>query len=53
MVEQTLVGTWQRWLNDLGARIEKRYGGIAPDAGIWTPEHTAFLGPARQRGWPT
>ena len=42
VVEQTLVGTWQRWLNDLGARIEKRYGGSAPDAGIWTPEHTAF-----------
>jgi methionyl-tRNA synthetase len=42
VVEQTLAGTWQRWLNDLGARIEKRYGGSAPDAGIWTPEHTAF-----------
>ncbi|MGH3407870.1 MAG: class I tRNA ligase family protein [Streptosporangiaceae bacterium] len=42
VVEQTLIGTWQHWLNDLGARIEKRYGGTAPDAGIWTPEHTAF-----------
>ena len=39
----TLVGTWQRWLNDLGARLDKHYGGVAPDAGIWTPEHTAFL----------
>ncbi|HEX3492343.1 MAG TPA: class I tRNA ligase family protein [Streptosporangiaceae bacterium] len=42
VVDQTLVGTWQRWLNDLGARIDKRYDGIVADAGIWTPEHTAF-----------
>jgi methionyl-tRNA synthetase len=42
-VQDTLVGTWQRWLNDLGSRIETRYAGIAPDAGLWTPEHTAFL----------
>jgi methionyl-tRNA synthetase len=42
-VERTLIGTWQRWLNDLGARAEKDYGGVVPDAGIWTPEHTAFL----------
>ena len=43
VVQQTLVDTWQRWLNDLGARADRRYGGIVPDAGIWTPEHTAFL----------
>lgn len=43
VVQDTLVGTWQRWLNDLGERIEKRYGGTVPDAGVWTPEHTAFL----------
>jgi methionyl-tRNA synthetase len=42
VVAQTLVGTWQRWLNDLGARLEEHYGGVVPDAGIWTPEHTAF-----------
>lgn len=42
-VRDTLVGTWQRWLNDLGSRVEKRYGGTVPDAGIWTPEHTGFL----------
>jgi methionyl-tRNA synthetase len=40
-VRDTLVGTWQKWLNDLGSRIDKHYGGVAPDAGIWTPEHTA------------
>ncbi|UQA92154.1 class I tRNA ligase family protein [Streptomyces halobius] len=40
----TLIGTWQTWLNDLGSRIAKRYGGTAPDAGNWTPEHSAFLG---------
>jgi methionyl-tRNA synthetase len=38
-----LVGTWQRWLNSLGARVAERYGGVAPDAGTWTPEHSAFL----------
>ena len=42
-VQGTLVDTWQRWLNDLGARIDARYGGIAPNAGIWTPEQTALL----------
>lgn len=40
----TLIGTWQNWLNDLGSRIAKHYGGTAPDAGNWTPEHSAFLG---------
>jgi methionyl-tRNA synthetase len=44
VVRDTLAGTWQRWLNDLGARVEEYYGGTAPDAGIWTPEHAAFLG---------
>jgi methionyl-tRNA synthetase len=42
-VSDELQGTWQRWLNDLGSRIEKNYGGLAPDAGFWTPEHAAFL----------
>jgi methionyl-tRNA synthetase len=41
-IQETLVDTWQRWLNDLGDRIEKRYDGVVADAGIWTPEHTAF-----------
>lgn len=43
VVSETLTGTWERWLNDLGARLERHYGGEVPDAGIWTPEHTAFL----------
>ena len=43
LLRDTLIGTWQRWLNDLGARVDARYGGAAPDAGVWTPEHTAFL----------
>ncbi|MDQ0779964.1 methionyl-tRNA synthetase [Streptomyces aurantiacus] len=42
-VRNTLIGTWQRWLNDLGMRIAKHYDGKAPDAGMWTPEHSAFL----------
>lgn len=43
-VRDTLVGTWQRWLNDLGTRVERDFGGTAPDAGTWNPEHAAFLG---------
>jgi methionyl-tRNA synthetase len=39
----TLIGTWQTWLDDLGTRVANRHGGVAPDAGVWTPEHTAFL----------
>ncbi len=42
VTRDTLVGTWQRWLDDLGARLAERYDGVVPDAGIWTPEHTAF-----------
>ncbi|NLU80645.1 class I tRNA ligase family protein [Micromonospora sp. HNM0581] len=42
-VQDTLIGRWQRWLTDLGTRVRQRYGGLAPDAGTWTPEHTAFL----------
>ena len=42
-LRETLVGTWQRWLNDLGARVAERHGGLAPAPGAWTPEHRAFL----------
>jgi methionyl-tRNA synthetase len=42
-VADTLVGRWQRWLNDLGHRIETHHGGAAPPAGTWAPEHRAFL----------
>ena len=41
-VAEVLVGGWQRWLNDLGSRIDRQYGGLAPAAGAWTPEHQAF-----------
>ncbi|MFF4582985.1 class I tRNA ligase family protein [Streptomyces sp. NPDC001373] len=43
VLADTLIGTWQQWLTDLGARVAKHHGGRAPDAGNWTPEHTAFL----------
>ena len=49
VVRETLTGTWQAWLNDLGARVARHYGGVAPDAGVWTPEHTAFLGRLESR----
>jgi methionyl-tRNA synthetase len=43
VVRDVLVGHWQQWLDDLGQRVERDHGGTAPDAGTWTPEHTAFL----------
>ncbi len=43
-VADRLVGSWQRWLNDLGARLDKHYGGLTPQAGSWTPEHLAMRG---------
>ena len=42
-LRDTLVGTWQQWLNDLGHRVAERHGGRAPDPGTWTAEHRAFL----------
>jgi methionyl-tRNA synthetase len=42
-VADVLVGGWQRWLNDLGRRIDTHYAGVVPAAGTWTPEHHAFL----------
>ncbi|MFD0305219.1 class I tRNA ligase family protein [Streptomyces sp. NPDC127119] len=41
-VSDVLIDGWQGWLEDLGRRLNTRYGGVVPDAGIWTPEHTAF-----------
>ncbi|GLY28362.1 class I tRNA ligase family protein [Kineosporia sp. NBRC 101731] len=40
---QTLVGQWEDWLGGLGERIDRDFGGVVPDAGTWTGEHTAFL----------
>lgn len=39
----TLVGEWEAWLTDLGARVHSGFGGVVPDAGTWTSEQTAFL----------
>ncbi|MGI8665642.1 MAG: class I tRNA ligase family protein [Jatrophihabitans sp.] len=42
-VADTLIDGWQRWLNDLGARVDKQCAGLAPQPGDWTPEQAAFL----------
>jgi methionyl-tRNA synthetase len=42
-LREILIGTWQRWLNDLGDRIVEHHAGRAPEPGAWTPEHRAFL----------
>jgi methionyl-tRNA synthetase len=42
-VADTLVGGWQRWLNDLGRRLNRQYAGLAPAADSWTPQQHAFL----------
>lgn len=39
----TLVGQWEEWLTDLGARVHSGFDGVVPDAGTWTSEQTAFL----------
>ncbi|MGP8303456.1 class I tRNA ligase family protein [Streptomyces inhibens] len=41
-VRDVLIDGWQGWLDDLGRRLNTRFDGVVPDAGIWTPEHTAF-----------
>ncbi|EKX61620.1 cupin domain-containing protein [Streptomyces ipomoeae] len=41
-VREVLIDGWQGWLDDLGHRLKTRFDGVVPDAGIWTPEHTAF-----------
>lgn len=48
-VEQTLIGTWQHWLTDLGDRVEKGFSGRVPDTGVWRPEHVAFFGQLKAR----
>ncbi|GHH05429.1 class I tRNA ligase family protein [Amycolatopsis oliviviridis] len=45
----TLETRWQGWLADLGERIGRDHGGKVPDAGVWTPEHTAFLARLTER----
>jgi methionyl-tRNA synthetase len=43
-LHEVLIGTWQRWLDDLAARVERHCEGRAPDAPVRTPEQAAFLG---------
>jgi methionyl-tRNA synthetase len=40
---QVLIGRWDAWLADLGKIVQTDFGGCVPDAGDWSPEHTAFL----------
>lgn len=41
-VDRQLIGTWQAWLAELGARIEGERGGEVPWTGDWTEEHRRF-----------
>ncbi|WP_067821998.1 class I tRNA ligase family protein [Nocardia inohanensis] len=41
--DEVLIGAWQRWLGELGDRVDHRYGGVAPEAGNWTASHLAFV----------
>ena len=49
VLNDVLIGRWQAWLDDLGTRVRDRFGGVAPDAGTWTPEQVAFLGRLNSR----
>lgn len=42
-VGRELVERWQAWLRDLGARVERQFGGVAPWSGAWTDEHEEFF----------
>jgi methionyl-tRNA synthetase len=48
-VSEVLIGKWQAWLADLGTRVATGFGGLAPDAGIWSPGQSAFLGRLQAR----
>jgi methionyl-tRNA synthetase len=41
-VERELVGTWQPWLNRLGARVARDFGGEVPSTGDWLEDHRRF-----------
>ncbi|HET9140279.1 FAD-dependent oxidoreductase [Actinophytocola sp.] len=43
-LREILVGTWQRWLDDLAGRVDRHCQGAAPEATARTPEQRAFLG---------
>src|SRR6185369_2154141 len=42
-VAQELVGGWQAWLRDLGAKVGEAFGGIAPSSGAWTENHEDYF----------
>jgi methionyl-tRNA synthetase len=37
------LGSWQEWLRDLGARVERVFDGVTPWSGAWTDEHQQFF----------
>ena len=49
VIEETLIGRWQGWLNGLGDRIAAQFDGHAPDAGVWSPIQSAFLAQLQAR----
>jgi len=48
-VADTLVGRWQAWLAGIAERVAREHDGLVPDAGVWVPEHVAFLDSLRLR----
>lgn len=49
VIEETLLGRWQAWLNGLGDRVATQFGGQAPEAGLWSPIQSAFLAQLQAR----
>lgn len=41
-VEEKLIGRWQRWLKELGGRINDDFENRAPEAGAWAPRHIGY-----------
>lgn len=42
-VESTLLGKWQKWINELQHKVSVSFSGKTPCSGLWIPEHGAYV----------
>jgi len=45
---RTTLLDWQDWLDDVGRRVERAFGGVAPEAGAWNAECERFYQQIRE-----
>jgi methionyl-tRNA synthetase len=48
VVRRELAGEWQGWLQELGAKVERDYGGVVPAATQLAVDHRLFLAALRE-----